>query len=198
MRNEVAEGKAPRSTSLGPSRGRYGILRDEEILVYNQKRRHGDYLQVNALSGRPLVWSLPRVSCCLCLSSPSELAPTTTVLVAEDETGGWHQQLSGRAPEPTPGDGGGQRGLERSVRGVAKSQTRLSDWTPKQQSRVWVFTSPLPSQFNHDRGGTKCVQNAETVPQHKQTDLKRKLEIFQGRNIRLAYEKFNLCKAFWN
>ena len=32
MRNEVAEGKAPRSTSLGPSRGRYGILRDEEIV----------------------------------------------------------------------------------------------------------------------------------------------------------------------
>ena len=50
MRHVVTEGKAPRSTLLGPSKGCYGILRDEKILIYNWKRRHEDYLQANASS----------------------------------------------------------------------------------------------------------------------------------------------------
>ena len=164
LRHEVTEGKAPRSTSLGPSKGCYGNLRDEKILVYNWKRRQEDYLQVNALSWRQLVWSLLRVSCCLCLSSLSELAPTAAVLVTEDAMGGWHRQLNGRESEPTPGDGEGQRSPECSVHGVAHSQPWLSDSKTQQQSFVWVFTSPLSSQFNLDRGETKCIQNTEIVP----------------------------------
>ena len=134
LRHEVTEGKAPRSTSLGPSKGCYGNLRDEKILVYNWKRRHEDYLQVNALSWRQLVWSLLRVSCCLCLSSLSELAPTAAVLVTEDAMGGWHQQLNGRESEPTR-----ETVKDREARSAQSmgSHRASHDWaTQKHNSRV--------------------------------------------------------------
>ena len=47
----------------------------------------------------------------------------------EDEMAGWHHQLDVRESEWTPGDGDGQGGLAAVIHGVAKSQTRLSDWT---------------------------------------------------------------------
>ena len=46
-----------------------------------------------------------------------------------DEMTGWHHQLDGRESEWTPGVGDGQGGLGAVIHGVAKSQTRLSDWT---------------------------------------------------------------------
>ena len=39
---------------------------------------------------------------------------------------GWHHQLDGHELEQTPGDGEGQGGLHAAVRGVTKSQARLS------------------------------------------------------------------------
>ena len=42
---------------------------------------------------------------------------------------GWHHQLDGHGFGGTPGVGDGQGGLGAAVHGVAKSQTRLSDWT---------------------------------------------------------------------
>ena len=42
---------------------------------------------------------------------------------------GWHHWLNGREFEWTPGVGDGQGGLECCIHGVAKSRTRLSDWT---------------------------------------------------------------------
>ena len=46
----------------------------------------------------------------------------------EDEMAGWHHWLDGREFEWTPGDGDGQGGRD-AIHGVAKSRTRLSDWT---------------------------------------------------------------------
>ena len=47
----------------------------------------------------------------------------------EDEMAGWPHQLDGREIEWTPGDGDGQGGLCAAIHGVAKSRTRLRDWT---------------------------------------------------------------------
>ena len=55
--------------------------------------------------------------------------------MTEDETAGWHHWLDGHEFEWTPGVGDGQAGLVCCNHGVAKCQTRLSDWTelnPKQ------------------------------------------------------------------
>ena len=46
---------------------------------------------------------------------------------SEDEMAGWHFQGNGHERGQTSGDGEGQRGLV--VHGVAKSRTRLDDWT---------------------------------------------------------------------
>jgi len=50
--------------------------------------------------------------------------------MTEDEMVGWHHWLNGHEFEQTLGDNEGQGGLVMpTVHGVAKSQTRLSDWT---------------------------------------------------------------------
>ena len=47
----------------------------------------------------------------------------------EDEMVQWHHRLNGREFGWTPGVGDGQGGLATAAHGVAKSRTRLSDWT---------------------------------------------------------------------
>ena len=47
----------------------------------------------------------------------------------EDELVGWYHQLDGHGFGRTPGVGDGQGGLACCDHGVAKSRTRLSDWT---------------------------------------------------------------------
>ena len=47
----------------------------------------------------------------------------------EDEMAGWHRWLNGCESQWTPGVGDGQGGLACCNSGVAKSRTRLSDWT---------------------------------------------------------------------
>ena len=47
----------------------------------------------------------------------------------EDEMAGWHHWLEGRECEWTPGIGDGQGGLACCDSWIAKSWTRLSDWT---------------------------------------------------------------------
>ena len=49
--------------------------------------------------------------------------------IIEDEMARWHHLLDGHESEWTPGDGDGQGGLVCAVHGVAKSLTRLRDWT---------------------------------------------------------------------
>ena len=52
--------------------------------------------------------------------------------MTEDEMAGWHHWVNGHEFEQTPGDGEGDREAWRSaVHGVAKSQTRQSDWTTR-------------------------------------------------------------------
>ena len=46
----------------------------------------------------------------------------------EDEMAGWHHRLNGHEFEWTPGDGDGQA-WRAAIHGVAKSRTKLSDWT---------------------------------------------------------------------
>ena len=47
----------------------------------------------------------------------------------EDEMAGWHHWLDGCESEWTLGDVVGQGGLASAIHGIAKSRTRLSDWT---------------------------------------------------------------------
>ena len=47
----------------------------------------------------------------------------------KDEMAGWHHRLDGCESEWTPGVGDGQGGWRAAIHGVAKSWTRLSDWT---------------------------------------------------------------------
>ena len=54
----------------------------------------------------------------------------------EDEMAGWHHWLIGRESEWTPGVGDGQGGLACCVHGVAKSRTRLSNWS----DLIWTFS----------------------------------------------------------
>ena len=49
--------------------------------------------------------------------------------MTEEEMAGWHHQLEAHEFEWTLGVGDGQGGLVRWIHGVAKSWTRLSDWT---------------------------------------------------------------------
>ena len=42
---------------------------------------------------------------------------------------GWHHRLDGRGFVQTQGDSEGREAWHAAVRGVAKSQTRLGDWT---------------------------------------------------------------------
>ena len=56
----------------------------------------------------------------------------------EDEMVGWHHQLNGHGFAWTPGVGDGQEAWCAAVHGVAKSQTRLSDWT---EPCFWVCQS---------------------------------------------------------
>ena len=49
--------------------------------------------------------------------------------MTEDEMAGWHDSLNGCESEWTLGVGDGQGGWRGAIQGVAKSRTRLSDWT---------------------------------------------------------------------
>ena len=68
----------------------------------------------------------------------------------EDEMAGWHHWFDGCEFEWTLGVGNGQGGLAAVIHGVAKSRTRLSDWTelnwtrPRNPNAVLVATVTLP------------------------------------------------------
>ena len=49
--------------------------------------------------------------------------------MTEDEMAGWHQWLNGRESEWTLRVGGDREAWRAAIHGVAKSRTRLSDWT---------------------------------------------------------------------
>ena len=56
--------------------------------------------------------------------------------MTEDEMAGWHYWLDGRESEWTPGVGDGQGGLACCNSWVAKSRTRLSDWTELKETEL--------------------------------------------------------------
>ena len=49
--------------------------------------------------------------------------------MTEVELAGWHHWLNGRDSEWTPGGGDHREACPAAIHGVAKSRTRLSDWT---------------------------------------------------------------------
>ena len=49
--------------------------------------------------------------------------------MTQDEMAGWHHGLDGCESEWTPGDGDNREAWRAAIHGVAKSRTRLSDWT---------------------------------------------------------------------
>ena len=58
--------------------------------------------------------------------------------VPGDEMAGWHHWCNGHELGQTPRDGEGEEGLGAAVQGIAKSRTRLSDWTTTwQESHAW-------------------------------------------------------------
>ena len=64
----------------------------------------------------------------------------------EDEMVGWHHWLDGPGFGWTPGVGDGQGGLRAAVHGVAKSRTRLSDWTELNSGNLFM-SKPFWSKF---------------------------------------------------
>ena len=59
----------------------------------------------------------------------------------EDEMAGWHHRLEGCEFEWTPGVGDGQEAWRAVIHVVAKSQTRLSNWTELNWRMVFKYTS---------------------------------------------------------
>ena len=65
--------------------------------------------------------------------------------MTEDEMAGWHRQLDGHEFEYTPGVCDGQGGLACCIHRVAKSRTRLSDWTEVNWSfLLWTLLYKIP------------------------------------------------------
>ena len=83
--------------------------------VTNNQTRLSDWTELNWTHWkRPWCWER--------LKAKGELA-------SEDEMVRQHHQLNGQEFEQTPWDSGGHRNLGCCVREVAKSRTRLNDWT---------------------------------------------------------------------
>ena len=61
--------------------------------------------------------------------------------VTEAEMVGWHHWLSGHESEQTLGDSEGQEAWRAAVHGIAKSWTRLSDWTKTYSNLVDCHSS---------------------------------------------------------
>ena len=57
----------------------------------------------------------------------------------EDERAGWRHWLDGRESEWTPGVGDGQEAWHAAIHGVAKSRTRLSDWTELMDIELFTY-----------------------------------------------------------
>ena len=91
--------------------------------------------------------------------------------MTEDEMVGWYHGLDGREFEQTQGVGNGQRSLACCTPWVAKSQTRLSDWTTRvETSEVVLVVKNLPERRRCQRcgfdpwvGKTPGVRNGNTV-----------------------------------
>ena len=89
----------------------------------------------------------------------------------EDEMVGWHRQLSGHEFEQTLGDTEGQGSLAccRPLFGVAKSWTRLSNWTPPP---AWCRTTGPQGghrwpQGIHNPIGGGALNGRKSIKQHQ-------------------------------
>ena len=93
--------------------------------------------------------------------------------MTEDEMAGWHHRPDGRELEWTPGVGDVQGGLACCNSWVAKSQTRLSDWT--QLNWTWKILTLLVdntgvTNLNNYRNETE--KTSELRRQHRALETK--------------------------
>ena len=72
--------------------------------------------------------------------------------MTEGEMVGWHHWFNGCEFEQAPGDGKGQGSLRAVVHGVAKSQTRLSDWTTTTILRAYCLFVWVSEASGRERG----------------------------------------------
>ena len=104
----------------------------EEILPVHSEGDHPrDFFGRNDTKAEtPVLWP-PRAKCWL-IGKDSDAGRDwgqEEKGTTEDETAGWHHWLDGRESEWTPGVGDGQEAWCAAIHGVAKSRTRLSNWT---------------------------------------------------------------------
>ena len=93
--------------------------------------------------------------------------------VTEDEMVGWHHQLNGHEFEQTPGDGEGQESLACCNPWVAKSQTRLSDWTDFSLYDYWSKASRYRKKLTYLKNRATTNQKHTTESQNKNKNKKR-------------------------
>ena len=67
----------------------------------------------------------------------------------EDEMVGWHHWLDGHEFEHAPGFGDGQGSLSCHSHGVAKSWTRLSDWTEMTLNLINIGSQSRPNKLDY-------------------------------------------------
>ena len=67
--------------------------------------------------------------------------------MTEDEMAGWHHWLDGRESGWTPGVGDDREAWRAPIHGVAKSRTRLSDWT--ELNWYLHYNLPLSPSLSH-------------------------------------------------
>ena len=82
--------------------------------------------------------------------------------MTEDDMAGWHHWLGGHEFEWTPGVGDGQGGLACCDSGVAKSRTRLSDWTELNWIRVWDVNLKM-TVFKNYFHIISCIFNISSI-----------------------------------
>ena len=96
----------------------------------------------------------------------------------EDEMAGWHYRLKGHEFEQTPGDGEGHSSLVCCSPEIAKSQTRLSNWT----TILWVFLDHVWADWYLNKI-RQCVRK-----ERERQETKRMLA--EGRKMTLGEMRF--------
>ena len=94
---------------------------------------------------------------------------------------GWHYQLDGREFEWTPGVGDGQEAWHAMIHGVAKSWTRLSDWTELN----WICVYVHMHTRTHAHTGMSEADNQRQKENLKASGRKWNIK-FKGTKIRIS------------
>ena len=106
-------------------------LNCKEIQLVHPK---GDQPWVFLKAGTPILWPPHAKSWLIGKTDAGRDWGQEEKGTTEDEMAGWHHWLDGHESGWTPGVGDGQGGLGAASHGVAKSRTRLNDWS----NLIWL------------------------------------------------------------